>query len=153
MKRFITVATIAAMLLTGLAAAAFGAHESENRIDLKPTSGNTNGGGYSTFVPKYKAWNSAIRVRGLTPKTLYTFYAEGTVDNLPSQTPICVFRTGRLGGGYCAAIRHAEPALAVATIRLGNGNPLGEVVLEARGSTDKDCRLENGEIERHPPCG
>ena len=153
MRRALVMVAAALAVVGVIAPPALAAHESDNRINLADVTGDgQNGRGYSNWNEKSDTWTSFIRVRGLTPGTIYTFYAEGTVNNLPSQTPVCVLRINEEGRGFCGAQYHEEEALAFARIREGNGNPLGTVVLEAAGSTDDDCRLENGEIERTPPC-
>lgn len=100
-------------------------------------------------------WNSNVRVAGLQANTRYTFWAENAVEGRqpetatpPGDKAVCSFVTDAAGRGGCTRQKHAEPALAVARIRLGGLETFGTTVLEARRMpADADAKLDDGEIE------
>ncbi len=154
MRRILGTGLIAAVAVTGLLVTpSAAAHNSKNKFNLAPTvlAEGANGRGASTYDPDLGAWRSWVRVSGLPSATVFTLYAEAA-EASPSQTPICVLKTDAAGRGSCNTKKHYEEALAFARVRLGHGNPVGPVVLEAAASSDRDCEVEDGEIERFPPC-
>lgn len=140
------------MVVAGVAGSgvAMAAHESTNLFDLAVVTApaGADGSGFSNYISgrssENEVWNSRVRVTGLLPNTLYTFYAEGG----GTQTAICSFTTDADGDGSCRRNFHPEPGLAFARIRLGENNPTGAIALQAsRNPADADHQVEDGEIE------
>lgn len=155
-RRMLVSSVFAALAVAMFAGTALAAHDSNNEFDLAPGPAGpagADGSGYSNYNSEADTWDSYVQVSGLAPG-LYTFYAEGPdPDNeaVTSKTPVCVLEVMNEGQTqFCTAGNHAEPALATANVRAGNGDSNGDVVLTASGSTDDDAVVEDGEIERFP---
>lgn len=155
------IAAISVLCLAAMTGTALAAHESNNRFDFQPRAAAPDGDGRG--VSNYLAgastednelWNSNVRVSGLAPNTLYTFWAENGNDTREPETApmgdkaVCSFTTDDRGRGGCQRTKHNEPALAIARIRVGDMNTFGPVALEARRTPmDADRKVDDGEIE------
>lgn len=160
-RRLPLLASLCVIASGVFAASALGAHESNNRFDFKPTAAGagSDGRGVSNYIAgastdDNELWNSNVRVSGLKPSTLYTFWAENNNDTREPETApmgdkaVCSFVTDKAGRGGCRRQRHNEPALAIARIRRGDGQSFGPAVLEARRMpSDADKKVDDGEIE------
>ncbi|MEJ7893742.1 MAG: hypothetical protein WKF94_14005 [Solirubrobacteraceae bacterium] len=156
-RRLAVLSSSCVIASAAFAAAALGAHESNNRFDFKPTAAasGADGSGVSNYIagastPDNELWNSSVRTSGLAPNTLYTFWAENNNDTFEPtiDKAVCSFTTDAGGRGGCQRQQHNEPALAIARIRLGGMETFGAAVLEARRMpADADNKVDDGDIE------
>ena len=162
MKRGLVMVVAGAALSSVLALPGLAAHTSNNRFDLRDLTGaGADGKGVSNYIAGQdrsqgeEVWNSHVRVSGLAPGT-YTLWAENANDTFEPavDTAICSFTVTENGNGGCHNNHHAEPALAFARIRTGDGTSaapvFGAKVLEASGAAgnDPDNKVQDGQIER-----
>jgi len=160
-RRLSLIASLCVIASGVFATSALAAHESNNRFDFRPTAlaPDADGRGLSNYLAgasteDNELWNSNVRVSGLAPNTLYTFWAENNNDTREPETApmgdkaVCSFVTDKAGRGGCQRQKHNEPALAIARIRLGGMETFGAAVLEARRlPADADRKVDDGEIE------
>ena len=121
---------------------AFAAHEANNKFDMAVVEDGPSGAdatGRSNFVAGNNGWDNAIRATGLEPGTTYTWV--GIADDA---NEICSLTTDDAGDGACTS----DVNSFLGATELREGDVGGTTVLRAESSTDKDGKVDDGEIER-----
>ncbi len=143
-KALLSVAVGGGLAIAALGAQpAFAVHEANNKFDMAVVDEGASGAdatGRSNFAAGNTGWDNAIRATGLEPGTTYTWVGiAGGNANV-----ICSLTTDDAGDGECTS----DVNSFLGATELREGDVGGTTVLRAEASTDKDGKVDDGEIER-----